>query len=153
MKVIVAKTAGFCFGVNRAVKLAEDASKQYSGCVTLGPIIHNKNVVSHLRSIGVDEISSASEASKDNTVIIRSHGIGRDEYDTLRNTGANIIDATCPDVAKIHRRVREESENGRFVIIVGERAHPEVLAISNWCGDCAVIENPQEAERLIRMLP
>lgn len=149
MEIILAKYAGFCFGVNRAVKLAEAASYKYKNCVTLGPIIHNGSVVERLKSMGIGQIDCAREAQAGSAVIIRSHGIGKEEADALDSAGAVVIDATCPDVAKIHRRVREESAAGRFIIIIGEHAHPEVAAISGWCDNFIIIETPQEAQDFI----
>ena len=149
MEILIAKTAGFCYGVSRAVKLAEDAANNYDNCVTLGPIIHNKSVVDRLKSMGVDEISSSDEAKPENTVIVRSHGIGKSEMERLINSGANIIDATCPNVKMIHRRVVEESEKGRLVIIIGERDHPEVRAIADWCDKCVVLETPDDVDEFL----
>ncbi len=149
MEVILAKTAGFCFGVRRAVKLAEEAADKYSDCVTLGPIIHNKSVVEMLASKGVHEIDSVDQVKNGQTVIIRSHGIGRAEYERLRCSGANIVDATCPDVSAIHKTVMEESDRGRTVVIVGEREHPEVKAIAEWCKKPIIVENAEEAEKLL----
>ncbi|MBR5381249.1 MAG: bifunctional 4-hydroxy-3-methylbut-2-enyl diphosphate reductase/30S ribosomal protein S1, partial [Oscillospiraceae bacterium] len=107
MKVIIAKNAGFCYGVTRAVRLCEEAAAAKKRCVTLGPIIHNTQEISRLRALGVGEISSAAEARYGDTVIIRSHGIGREEAEALIASGAEIIDATCPDVKRIHRIVSE----------------------------------------------
>jgi 4-hydroxy-3-methylbut-2-enyl diphosphate reductase len=140
MKIILAKSAGFCFGVRRAVKFCEDAVSAKECCATLGPIIHNKSVTGALKAKGVREISDAKEALPDETVIIRSHGAKKGELDDLTARGAAIIDATCPDVAKIHDIVRKESETGRLIIIIGQKNHPEVEAIASWCGDCRIFE-------------
>lgn len=144
MEILIAKTAGFCFGVSRAVRLAEKAAETYDSCVTLGPIIHNKSVIEKLRSMGVNQIDDISQISPEDTVIVRSHGIGSEEYCELKKLGVGIVDATCPDVAAIHKTVKEESDAGRKIVIIGERDHPEVIAISQWCSDCIVFENSGE---------
>lgn len=146
MKIIVSKYAGFCFGVNRAVRLCEEAAAEGGRCVTLGPIIHNSQEIERLRGLGVGEISSAEEAGPGDTVVIRSHGIGREEMDALERSGARIGDATCPDVKRIHRIAEKASSDGRLVIIIGEASHPEVKAISGWCERCVVFGSPEEVE-------
>jgi len=108
MEIILAKTAGFCFGVRRAVKTAENAAMLPGKCMTLGPIIHNRSVTEKLHGMGVSEISSVAEAHEGDTVIIRSHGVGPEYYRQLEERKANIIDATCPDVKKIHNIAKRE---------------------------------------------
>ncbi len=115
--------------------------------MTLGPIIHNSSVTGRLARMGVREVGDVSGISPGDTVIIRSHGAGKPELEALRLTGAEVLDATCPDVAKIHRIVRSEAESGRTVGIIGARAHPEITAISSWSGGCAVLETPRELSR------
>ena len=148
MEVIVAKTAGFCFGVKRAVeKVYEQIGKTEKPIYTYGPIIHNEEVVKDLRKKGVEVIDSLEElkAARDCVVVIRSHGVGKDVYQILEENGAEIVDATCPYVKKIHRIVEEQSKAGRQVLIVGDAAHPEVQGIRGW-GDSGtkVIENEQD---------
>ena len=147
MGIIIAKSAGFCFGVRRAVSMCEKAAEQYPGCVTLGPIIHNDHVVRKLGEKGVRTVSDISEISPGDTVIIRSHGAGEAEFCALANLGANVIDATCPYVKRIHDIVREESRAGRLPVIIGERSHPEVLAIAGWCDHCEVFETASELKK------
>ena len=147
MKIILAKTAGFCYGVSRAVKICSEAAAQHSGCVTLGPVIHNSYVIEELRSKGVRVVSSVSELRKDDTVIIRSHGAGKDELDTLLKLGVKIIDATCPDVKKIHEIVQKESQDERLILIVGQRNHPEILAIAERCKNYEIIESLKELKK------
>ena len=144
MKVITAESSGFCYGVQRAVTICEDAADIYPGCVTLGPIIHNKHVVSELQKKGVRAVSDISGIPAHGTVIIRSHGAGKKTYEELAELGVNIVDATCPVVKRIHDIVIEESEKDRTVIIIGERDHPEVTAIAGWCDECAVFETEKE---------
>ncbi|MCL2627214.1 MAG: bifunctional 4-hydroxy-3-methylbut-2-enyl diphosphate reductase/30S ribosomal protein S1 [Oscillospiraceae bacterium] len=140
MKVLVAKTAGFCYGVSRAVTMCEKAAEEHKNCVTLGPIIHNSHVTCELGKKGVKAVSDLSQITKDDTVIIRSHGAGKNEYEKLHETGALIIDATCPDVKKIHEIVETQAQLGRFVLIIGQRNHPEISAISEWCTNYEIIE-------------
>ncbi len=157
LKVTVAGSAGFCFGVKRAVGLAYgEAKKQGSGVYTLGPIIHNEYVISDLREHGVrivDEDLVCAETGRripeGSTVIIRSHGISRELHEKLKAGGCRIIDATCPFVHRIHEIVSESGRKGNPVVIIGDPAHPEVQGIRGWAmGECRVIENAEEAERL-----
>ncbi len=143
MKVIFADHAGFCYGVKRAVELAEQLSEK-GECYTLGPLIHNERTVQKLREQGVGQIASADEAKPGSTVIIRSHGVTERETQILARKGCKIIDATCPNVSKIHRIVREASKNGRLPIIIGSRTHPEVVAICGWCDGALVFKNAEE---------
>ena len=152
MEVIVAKTAGFCFGVERAVNQVYDQIKHGSGPIyTLGPIIHNEEVVRDLEEKGVKVLNSENEISAltEGTVIIRSHGVGKHIYDMLKAQGVQIVDATCPFVKKIHRIVQEQSLQGRRVIIIGDETHPEVEGIKGW-GDARtmVVKNEEQMEKL-----
>ena len=144
MKLTVAKSSGFCFGVQRAVAKCEDAAKTFDNCVTLGPIIHNDHVIHYLEKLNIRAIMSVPEASPSNTVIIRSHGAGKDEYRMLEALGTNIVDATCPYVQRIHDIVQDEARRGRLPVIIGNRNHPEVTAISGWCDRCEVFETVDE---------
>ncbi len=152
MDVTVAKTAGFCFGVKRAVeKVYEQIEKVKTPIYTFGPIIHNEEVVRDLEERGVKVLETAEELRQltDGVVVIRSHGVGKDIYDILEKNGIEIIDATCPFVKKIHRIVSEQNENGRRVIIVGNGKHPEVEGIKGWGNDdTLVIETAEEFEKL-----
>lgn len=132
-KFYTAKTAGFCFGVDRAVKIVYNNSDNRSRVVTLGPIIHNQSVVEDLQARGVYSIESPDELREGDTVIIRSHGIGRSVYETLEKKGVNIIDATCPFVSRIHKIVHDVSSEGYTVLIAGDSTHPEVVGISGHC--------------------
>ena len=153
MEVIVAKTAGFCFGVERAVnKVYEQINKQDGRSIyTYGPIIHNEEVVKDLEKKGVQVIETEDELRqlKEGIVIIRSHGVGRHIYDLLEENQIEIVDATCPFVKKIHRIVKEENEKGRRVIIIGNEKHPEVEGIKGWAGaDTIVVESEKQIEKL-----
>ena len=146
MSVHVAESAGFCFGVNRAVELVEQAAKAGKKVYTLGPIIHNRHAVSHFESMGVHVIDTPEQAKSGDTVIIRSHGVTRGVYDRLQKQGAEIIDATCPFVKRIHGIVSNAEEHGRLPVIIGTRSHPEVEGIAGWCGDCKIFETPEELQ-------
>ena len=152
MEVIVAKTAGFCFGVKRAVeKVYEQIENGKKPIYTYGPIIHNEEVVRDLSEKGVGVIDTKEDlaALKDGVVVIRSHGVGKEIYDILEGNGVEIVDATCPFVKKIHNIVAEQSAAGRHVIIVGDAKHPEVQGIRGW-GDAntKVIDSYEEFENL-----
>lgn len=144
MEIITAKTAGFCFGVRRAVRLAEKAAEEYGGCACIGQLIHNEDAVRRLEEKGLRTVSTADEVSEGEAVLIRSHGAPREVYDVLREKNAIVIDATCPDVSRIHKLVSEESAAGRTVIIIGEKEHPEVQAIMGWCDFPLVFQTPEE---------
>ena len=150
MSVTVAKSAGFCFGVSRAVELVEQAAGEGKRVVTLGPIIHNRHVVDKFRAMGVGVIDTPEEADAGNTVIIRSHGVSEDVYRRLEARGCEIIDATCPFVKRIHGIVSRADQEGTLPIIIGTRAHPEVEGIAGWCRECRVFESPEELENWIK---
>ena len=150
MNVKVAETAGFCFGVQRAVDrvyelIGSDAAPIY----TLGPIIHNEEVVSDLEKKGVAVICEKDLGSlKGGTVVIRSHGVGRRVYNTIKKYGLGYVDVTCPFVLKIHKIVERESSRGAHIAIIGDPDHPEVQGICGWCqGPYTVIRNAEDAEK------
>ena len=150
MNVKVAETAGFCFGVQRAVDrvyelIGSDAAPIY----TLGPIIHNEEVVSDLEKKGVAVICEKDLGSlKGGTVVIRSHGVGRRVYNTIKKYGLGYVDVTCPFVLKIHKIVERESSRGAHIVIIGDPGHPEVQGICGWCqGPYTVIKNAEDAEK------
>ena len=142
----VAQSAGFCFGVSRSVDMAEALISQVGHCASLGQLIHNEDVVSMLVGKGMRVISSPAEVRPGESVLIRAHGVARDIYRQLDEAGAIVSDATCPKVKAIHTIVSRASDEGRFVIIIGMRQHPEVEAIRGWCGDHEVFENSSELE-------
>ena len=152
MQVTVAKSAGFCFGVQRAVDTVyEQVEKGVRPIYTYGPIIHNEVVVQDLEEKGVQVLESQEDLEQLNegTVIIRSHGVGKEIYDQISAKGLNCVDATCPFVKKIHRTVEKESAAGRQIIIIGNDNHPEVEGIKGWCRHPAlVIESAEQAEAL-----
>lgn len=151
MKIIRAKSAGFCFGVKRAVDTVyEQVEKEKEKQIyTYGPIIHNEEVVKDLEQHGVKVLREESEldALTDGLVIIRSHGVPKRICDKLDDKGIVYVDATCPFVKRIHKIVKEESEKGSHIIIIGNPEHPEVEGIRGWAAnDATVIKTPEEAK-------
>lgn len=153
INVIVARTAGFCFGVKRAVDKVYEAIENHKGrqIYTYGPIIHNEEVVRDLEEKGVKVIDSLEElkALKEGVVVIRSHGVGKEVYDILQENDIEVVDATCPFVKKIHNAVLEQNQNGREIIITGDPVHPEVEGIKGW-GDSntKVIQSYEDFEKM-----
>lgn len=148
-EILVAKSAGFCFGVRRAVDLAERIAEGGEPYVMLGSIIHNDHVVTELKQRGVDCVSSLDEVKPGCGVIIRSHGEPKKVYQRLAELGCPVADATCTKVSKIHTIVSEASESGRQVIIIGSPEHPEVEAIAGWCEAAKVFRNYEELEQFL----
>ena len=146
MSVVLAKSAGFCYGVRRAVELAERTAEEGRPCVMLGSIIHNKDVIARLAEKGLTAVERPEDVPEGSAVIIRSHGEGRAVYDQLRARGVRILDATCPNVTRIHQIVARAEEQGRQPIIIGTRDHPEVLAIAGWCCRPVVLSGAEELE-------
>ena len=152
--ITVAQSAGFCFGVSRAVKIAFDVADRHKGGCTLGPIIHNKELVAELAAKGVVSVDTVDEVNNRMPVIIRSHGVQRSVYEELDRRGIEYIDATCPFVAKIHRIVYDQSRRGDIILIAGDRSHPEVQGIlSNCVSQCYVFNSADELHELIKIIP
>ena len=151
MRVILAKTAGFCFGVDRAVNMAYELANSGARAATLGQLIHNSLVTDDLAAKGVRIISSPAEAQRGETVIIRAHGVAAEVYEELNGTGAEICDATCPFVKKIHRIVAENSGEDTEVFIAGDPNHPEVIGIKGHCkGEVNIFNSEAELDEIIR---
>ena len=149
--VVLAKSAGFCFGVKRAVDMVYEQAGN-KDVYTFGPIIHNEEVVKDLESKGVKVIESIEQIEDihDGIVIIRSHGVSKNVYDKIHKQGVQIIDATCPFVLKIHKIVKEESARGKQIVIIGNENHPEVEGIMGWSKTpTIVIDTPQKANELV----
>ncbi len=152
MKVVVAQTAGFCFGVKRAVdQVYELIEEGRDPIYTLGPIIHNEEVVRDLEEKGVKVISEEDlDTITGGTVVIRSHGVGAKIYEKLKERNLSYVDVTCPFVLKIHRVVERESRAGKHILIMGDPLHPEVVGIRGWCvGPCTVISGTLEMEDFV----
>lgn len=151
MRVILAKTAGFCFGVDRAVNMAYELANSGARAATLGQLIHNSLVTDDLAAKGVRIISSPAEAQRGETVIIRAHGVAAEVYEELKGTGADICDATCPFVKKIHRIVAENSGEDTEVLIAGDPNHPEVIGIKGHCkGEVNIFNSEAELDEIIK---
>ena len=152
MKITVAKSAGFCFGVQRAVDSVYKELEENSGKIyTFGPIIHNEQVVEDLNKRGIEVIDTVEQLKKikEGTVVIRSHGVAKEIYDILEQQKLKMVDATCPFVKKIHNIVLDESNNGKTIIIIGNDNHPEVEGIKGWVnGEVIVINKEEQIEKL-----
>ncbi|MBE6928001.1 MAG: bifunctional 4-hydroxy-3-methylbut-2-enyl diphosphate reductase/30S ribosomal protein S1 [Ruminococcaceae bacterium] len=147
MKVELAKTAGFCYGVNRAVDLVEQAIAAGKKTVTLGPIAHNRHLVERFEKLGVRTVESIDEIPDGYTVIIRSHGVTRAVYEALLSKNVEVIDATCPSVKRIHKLVAAADAQGRTPIIIGTPSHPEIVAIAGWCENPKVFPDEKKLEQ------
>ncbi len=153
-EIILAESAGFCFGVKRAVNIVKDEIKNNGASkkiYTYGPIIHNKDVIEEFKRQGVEIIEKPEdiEKIKGSVLIIRAHGVAESIYKKAKENGVEIVDATCPFVEKIHKCVKQESEKGRTCVIIGDKEHPEVLGIKGWAGNnFRVVENEKEAKEL-----
>ena len=146
MSVVIAKSAGFCFGVSRAVEMVEQAASVGKLTATLGPIIHNRHVVEKFQKLGVQVIDSPEQAQAGMTVIIRSHGVTRAVVQELEDRGVEILDATSPFVKRIHGIVENAEEEGRLPVIIGTPSHPEVEGIAGWCAECQIFESAEQLE-------
>ena len=149
-EVILAKSAGFCFGVKRAVDTVYEQTGK-KNVYTFGPIIHNEEVVKDLEKKGVFVINTMEELDDitEGTVIIRSHGVSSAVYEALQKKGVEIVDATCPFVLKIHNIVKQESANGKQIVIIGNEKHPEVEGIMGWSKtQVHVVDTAEKAQNL-----
>ena len=147
MKVVLAQSAGFCYGVRRAVELAQEKAAQGAPCVMLGPIIHNKEVVGRLAAQGLRAVDRPEEVPSGCGVVIRSHGEGRAVHEDFARRGVEVFDATCPNVTHIHKIVAEAENRGRQPVVVGATDHPEVLAIAGWCRAPVVVSGAKDLEK------
>ena len=149
MSVTVAKSAGFCFGVSRAVELVEKTALSGKKTVTYGPIIHNRHVVDKFEKMSVRVIQRPEEADPGDCVIIRSHGVSAAVYHALEERNAEIIDATCPFVKRIHNIVAQAEADGQLPIIIGTPTHPEVEGIAGWCSRCKIFPDAESLEKWV----
>ncbi len=144
MKVLLAENAGFCFGVKRAVDEAIKTQKQFNKKIyTLGPLIHNGDVVKYLEenSIYAIDINDIDTLTKGDVILIRSHGVSKKTFDDLNEKGLIVINATCPFVTNIQQKVNKFSNEGYKIVILGDEKHPEVVGINGWCNNDAIITN------------
>ena len=149
MSVTVAKTAGFCFGVRRAVDLAEQQAKKNGKIYAYGEIIHNMHEIERLEKLGVCTAYALEDIPDGAGVLIRAHGVPRNVYTLLQAKKCEIFDATCPFVKRIHKIVQKESEEGRQIVIIGNAGHPEVEGIMGWAkGPAFVVESAEEIEKI-----
>ena len=150
MKVELAKSAGFCYGVRRAVEVAQQTAASGRPCVMLGHIIHNHSVIESLEAQGVAVVDRPEDVPEGSAVIIRSHGEGRAVHEALEARGVEIIDTTCPNVSRIHRLVSEAEAEGRTPLIIGAPSHPEIQAIAGWCREPVVLDGPEALEEWLK---
>lgn len=153
-KITLAESAGFCFGVNRAVNMVYGLLDEKKQVCTLGPIIHNKEMVKELEQRGVLTVDEPGDVKEGQTVVIRSHGVPQSVYSQIASLGLNCADATCPFVAKIHRTVARESKAGKTVFIIGDKNHPEVQGVEGHCeGEHFILDSPSQIEELAVKIP
>ena len=151
MEVLLAKSAGFCFGVKRAVDRVYELAQTSAKIYTYGPIIHNEEVVGDLEKKGVSVIETKEELRqiKEGVIVIRSHGVAKEIYDQIEQQGLECVDATCPFVKRIHNIVEKESANGKQILIIGNAGHPEVEGIMGWSSTPAMVaECAEEIEQI-----
>jgi len=148
MEITVAKTAGFCFGVARALDIVETCAKDKEKTFhTLGPIIHNTHVVEDLKKRGISPVEHVDMVGKNENLIVRTHGVGKAVYDEMEARGIDVVDVTCPFVKKIHNLVEKHYREGYQIVIVGDKNHPEVKGINGWCENSAtILANEEEAK-------
>lgn len=151
MRVTVAKTAGFCFGVERAVRMVNSLLDKGIKVCALGPIIHNEQVTGALKARGVVEVENADDVPAGYTLVIRSHGISKSDLDLIKKSKVPFEDATCPFVKKIHTIVEKESKSGKTILIAGDENHPEVKGIRGYClGESFTVKDGEKLEELVR---
>ena len=151
MKVLLAKDAGYCFGVRDAVNLAYETAEKEGEVYMLGHIVHNENVVTELEKTGTKVIDDLNEVPNNKPILFRAHGTIPKVWDEAEKKGINIVDATCPLVTEIHEEVRKLAAENRRIIIIGDHGHDEVSGIKEQVQDSIVVANPEEAKRLKKM--
>ena len=148
MKIVIAKDAGYCFGVRDAVNLAHDTAKKFNDVYMLGDIVHNESVVRDLNQAGAKVVESLNDVPDNKKILFRAHGTVPDLWDEAKEKKKDVIDATCPLVHKIHEEVKELSDEGRRVIVIGDHGHDEVVAIAAQVKNSIVVANKEEAQNL-----
>jgi 4-hydroxy-3-methylbut-2-enyl diphosphate reductase len=150
MKIVIAKNAGYCFGVRDAVDLAYDISNKEGNVFMLGDIVHNEKVVSDLSENGAKVVESLDDVPENSTVLFRAHGTKNEIWNEAKNKNIKIKDATCPLVHKIHEDVKELYEDGRKIIVIGDHGHDEVVAIADQAPNTIVVSSVEEAKKIRR---
>ena len=153
MRVIQAESAGFCFGVDRAVRMAEELAASAEQPRMLGRVIHNDHVMARLREEGMRLIDDPAQAEAGDSVLLRAHGVGKKVYETLEARGAAVVDATCPKVARVHKIVSQADGEGRRCVMIGDPGHPEVRGVAGWCRDLLVFRGPEEVSQWLSDTP
>ncbi len=154
MEVIVADNAGFCFGVKRAIKMANDAIDQAPGKVTaLGPLIHNPQVVDAFRQRGLEVVKEMDEIDRDSTVIIRSHGVGPSVIQNAAERGLKVVDTTCPFVTKAQQYAAKLIDENYKVVMIGDKLHPEVIGVVSYTQDKAIVINTVAEAEGLKFIP
>ena len=148
MKILLAKDAGYCFGVRDAVNLAYDTAEKNGDVYMLGHIVHNENVVQDLDSAGAKVINSLDDVPEDKPILFRAHGTPVETWDDAYTKQINIVDATCPLVLEIHVEVKKLESEGRRIIIIGDHGHDEVVGIASQVKDAIIVSSPEEAQAL-----
>ncbi|MBC7287958.1 MAG: 4-hydroxy-3-methylbut-2-enyl diphosphate reductase [Armatimonadetes bacterium] len=149
LRIVISPHAGFCFGVRRAIRLAEEATAQRGQVYSLGPLIHNRQAVERLRDLGLIPVESIDEVPDAAPVMIRTHGAGPALVREAQQRGHEIVDATCPFVARAHKSARRFHEQGYQVFVLGDRSHPESLGIVEYTGgEAIIVEEPEEIDQL-----
>ena len=152
MKVLLARSAGFCYGVRRALELSETAARQ-GPVYLLGHITHNDHVIRRLEGLGAVTITRPEEAPEGSTVLIRAHGEPDAAYRALADRGCTVLDATCPNVTRIHDVVRQAAARGRIPVVIGERDHPEIVGILGCTEQGIVASGWDELSEILRQRP
>lgn len=159
MEIIVGKTAGFCYGVKNAKDKTENVLKENkeNKVYCLGELVHNKQVVEKLENMGLTVIENVEELpksdNKNNKVIIRAHGVGKEIYEKVEELNYQYVDLTCPNVLSIHKIVQEYIKNGYYVLLIGQKNHPEVLGTYGWCdGKCSIVETGEDIEEICKKI-
>jgi len=148
MKILLAKDAGYCFGVRDAVNLAYDTAGKHGDVYMLGHIVHNENVVKDLDAAGTKVVDSLEDVPEGKPILFRAHGTAVDIRDDAKTKDMNIVDATCPLVLEIHEEVKKLEAEGRKIIIIGDHGHDEVVGIASQVKDAIIVATPEEAEAL-----
>lgn len=151
MKIVIAKDAGYCFGVRDAVNMAYDATEKYGEVYMFGDVVHNERVVEDLSNVNAKVVNDLNNVPDESPILFRAHGTLKDLWTKGKKRNMNIIDATCPLVHEIHREVKKLAEDGRQIIVIGDHGHDEVIAIADQVENTIIVANPEEAHLIRKM--